>query len=146
MVFSCKRERILYESIRQENEGDENWRIILRIRDRNESIPSISNRSIVVSVKGSCSRMCLRALRRLSIRYSIPWYWISFLSSSTTTAVSNNDAVLSRCLSVLFFFPRLFMFRYLTGQMAGKNICKIGLSNNRIPAIASFQYQYFWWK
>lgn len=110
MVFSCKRERILYERIRQENEGDENWRIILRIRDRNESIPSISNRSIVVSVKGSCSRMCLRALRRLSIRYSIPWYWISFLSSSTTTAVSNNDAVLSRCLSLLFFSPAFLCF------------------------------------
>ena len=42
---------------------------------------SISSRSIVVSVEGSCSRTWLRTLRRLSIRYSIPWYWISLLNS-----------------------------------------------------------------
>lgn len=143
-TFSCKRERILHERIRQE--GDENWRIILRIRDRNESIPSISNRSIVVSVKGSCSRTCLRTLRHLSIRYSIPWYWISFLSSSTARLQLQYLTTVRFYPGVFpFFFSRLSMFRYLTDQMAGKNICKIVLSNDRIPTkLASFQYHKFW--
>ena len=63
-------------------------------------------------------------------RYVIQFHNIGFLFSvcsqtttATAVAVSNNDAVLSRCPSALF--PRVSTFRYLTSQAAYKNICRI---------------------
>lgn len=120
--------RVVDEEILKK-EGNENWRITLRIQCQSGRIDSIDFPQIYC-------RFCRRKLFQnvpshpttsVDTLFNSTISDFSSLCSQATTAtavaISNNDAVLSRCPSALF--PRVSTFRYLTSQAVYKNICRI---------------------